>query len=183
MSKASARCAWRIYVYELPGSYRRATHDVSARRGVRLPTFLPGLDARLFAPSQFASGEIYFERSLQHPCRTWNASEATLFFVPVFDSDRHGAKERVLWCAERAPWERRTRSVEARNAFFGAQNAFCVSAEQVLISKRMSSSHAYGGYSKVYSGSILRPSIFVNKATFFSGIGNENGIGVHHGSS
>lgn len=95
-------CKWMLYTYPLPDAYRRHTRDVSTRRGARLPVQRhEGNAIELAATSQRSLGEIYFERARTHPCRTSEAADATLFFVPAYDTEAHGAKERNLWCAER----------------------------------------------------------------------------------
>ena len=97
-------CKWMLYTYPLPDAYRRHTRDVSTRRGARLPVQRHegnAIPIELAATSQRSLGEIYFERARTHPCRTSEAADATLFFVPAYDTEAHGAKERNLWCAER----------------------------------------------------------------------------------
>ena len=111
MRDDSYQCRPRLYVYELPDTYRdRLKH---AGRGVGLPLeplrklrkqlsgFPQGVN--LWDSQQYQLGRLLHERSLSYRCRTHDPALADLFFIPAFNADLlHGP-------LIGEPWRRRGR--------------------------------------------------------------------------
>ena len=87
---ADAACFPKLFVYELEDKWRDPTqHTVAnvlgqATVGTTPIPISPGLT--VYAVGQFALGEIIFQRARAYSCRTWDANEADLFFIPAFSA-------------------------------------------------------------------------------------------------
>ena len=107
---AHPRCDWWLYVYSLPDSYRkRGNHARPASSPASAPWLrdIPQLQTSpLWLTGNYQLGDIILERSLEHPCRTHNATVADLFLVPAWNMDMLplDRKSAWRWCAENSSY-------------------------------------------------------------------------------
>ena len=107
-------CRPRIFVHDLPASYRDSPSEqnfLGSQPYPNRPTeqlegskVLHGFppDVVLWNSGQFSNAELMYQRALNHECRVRNASLADLFFVPAFSGALRAASVSAgEHCAER----------------------------------------------------------------------------------
>ena len=77
----------RLYVYNLPSSYRIDPRDAPA--GMGAPSRLPPLEhmplgVRLWHTAEFGLGSLFMQRALDYQCVTTDPELADLFLIPAF---------------------------------------------------------------------------------------------------
>ena len=98
-------CPFRLYVYQLPSRYQRYGSTTTADtifRTAPLPGSPTGLSTKLLSRHDTDLAAIFHARCLQHRCRTYDARQATLFFVPVFNTAMQSWDDANKLCAEPA---------------------------------------------------------------------------------
>lgn len=78
------RCSYSLYMYDIEEAFRDPTYLASDSLLHNTTSFQHGIE--LVSLGQFALGWVFYHRASQSVCRTWNASEATLFFIPAFSA-------------------------------------------------------------------------------------------------
>ena len=101
VNKTTDSCPMRLYIHSLPDGYRDAwseRHQLSH-----------GSEFKLYATERNSLGPLFYQRALEHPCRTRSAEAASLFLVPIYRArqaptrfDRLVRKGRNTHCAEQA---------------------------------------------------------------------------------
>ena len=103
---ASDSCRPRLYVYRLPDAYRNRLFPERAR-DIGEPIFRDAAawpdfpDVQLYNSAMYGLGDLFHSRALAYRCRTFDAAQADLFFVPAYTQEstlRRSAPRRPARC-------------------------------------------------------------------------------------
>lgn len=89
-----SRCP-RLFVYDLPSSYREGGKSLGIPRNHFGPSSFPAMidapnlqrDHLHLRQSNYVTGAAFFKRAMEHACRTTDFASAELYFVPSFTHD------------------------------------------------------------------------------------------------
>ena len=95
---ATDSCRPRLYVYRLPEAYRNRLFAERAR-DIGEPVsqnWAEFPDVQLWNSAMYGLGDLFHSRALSYRCRTFDAAQADLFFLPAYTQDIDSRKN----CAE-----------------------------------------------------------------------------------